>query len=347
MLPLRSLATGSIQSAQPRAGDAAPTGNGSARSANRSGRAERPLHDTAELPQPHLALALAAVGATHAGLLLLAWHATSDRDLRPPPTPLVVRLIDERAARSDAIASPPQALAAIPAPAAPPTRDPKASARTSAAPPPASPSTRAPQVARPRAATLPPPNPLLATNAPASSTTRTQNTTTATPTAAATATAAAATPTPSPPNIAIASMPEPAAGPATAASPSPARSVVEAATPVDAGVPVASAPAAPAAPSATADKVIPASAVQYLEPLAPEYPRMARRLGEHGQVLVRVYIDATGAAHRTQVARTSGHPRLDEAALSAVQRARFRPYTENGRAVAGWAFIPIEFELET
>ena len=64
-------------------------------------------------------------------------------------------------------------------------------------------------------------------------------------------------------------------------------------------------------------------------------------------MLVRVYIDESGGAQRAQVARTSGHHRLDEAAVAAVQRAKFRPYTENGRAVAGWAFIPIEFELET
>jgi len=29
-----------------------------------------------------------------------------------------------------------------------------------------------------------------------------------------------------------------------------------------------------------------------------------------------------------------------------VQKARFKPYTENGMPIAGWAFIPLEFELE-
>ena len=39
-------------------------------------------------------------------------------------------------------------------------------------------------------------------------------------------------------------------------------------------------------------------------------------------------------------------PVLDEAAVAAVKKARFKPYTENGQATAGWALIPIDFELE-
>ena len=47
-----------------------------------------------------------------------------------------------------------------------------------------------------------------------------------------------------------------------------------------------------------------------------------------------------------QLAQSSGFARLDEAALAGVQRARFKPYTENGVPTAGWARIPIPFELE-
>ena len=44
---------------------------------------------------------------------------------------------------------------------------------------------------------------------------------------------------------------------------------------------------------------------------------------------------STRPAARTnlQVNRSSGHPRLDEAAFAAVQKARFKPYTENGQPV--------------
>ncbi|MEO8835989.1 MAG: TonB family protein [Caldimonas sp.] len=107
----------------------------------------------------------------------------------------------------------------------------------------------------------------------------------------------------------------------------------------------APAPAPPPAP-APQPKIIPASAVQYLEPISLDYPRASRRLRETGRVMLRVRIDEAGRPQSVQVQHSSGHPRLDDAALAAVQRARFQPYTENGHAVAGWAFIPIDFELE-
>jgi protein TonB len=110
---------------------------------------------------------------------------------------------------------------------------------------------------------------------------------------------------------------------------------------------VAAAPALPAPPAPPpAPKIIPASAVQYLEPIVLRYPRLSQRNGETGRVLIRVYIDEAGLAKNVQVNRSSGHPRLDDAALAAVQKARFKPYTENGAAVAGWAYIPLDFELE-
>ncbi|MBX3619795.1 MAG: energy transducer TonB, partial [Rhizobacter sp.] len=72
----------------------------------------------------------------------------------------------------------------------------------------------------------------------------------------------------------------------------------------------------------------------------------SRRLNEQGTVTLRVYIDERGLPATVLVARPSGFPRLDEAAVSSVRRWRFKPYTENGQALAGWAFIPVIFELE-
>ena len=105
---------------------------------------------------------------------------------------------------------------------------------------------------------------------------------------------------------------------------------------------VANAAAAPAPPP----KLIPASAVQYLDPPRLVYPRLSRRNGESGRVLVRVYIDADGLPAQVQVSQSSGHVRLDDAALDGVRNARFKPYTEHGHPTAGWAAIWLEFELE-
>jgi periplasmic protein TonB len=108
---------------------------------------------------------------------------------------------------------------------------------------------------------------------------------------------------------------------------------------------VAEAPPAPPAPPQP-PQIIPASEVQYLVRPAPEYPRLSIRAGESGLVMVSVYIDEAGLPRTVQVQQSSGHVRLDEAAVSAVRRARFKPYTQNGVPTAGWARIPIPFELE-
>lgn len=93
-------------------------------------------------------------------------------------------------------------------------------------------------------------------------------------------------------------------------------------------------------------KIIPASAVQYVRVPTLVYPRASRHLGESGSVLVRVFIDESGVPQAEQVDKSSGYYRLDDAAIAAVRSARFKPYTENGRAVAGWALIPLNFDLE-
>ena len=152
---------------------------------------------------------------------------------------------------------------------------------------------------------------------------------------------------PRPPEpVVVAANPSPAPAPFVVTAPPPERPapVVAPAPPPVAVAPPTAPPAPPALPPAP--KIIPASAVQYLEPIALEYPRLSKRNGETGRVLISVYIDEAGLAKNLQVNRSSGHPRLDEAAFAAVQKARFKPYTENGMPIAGWAFIPLEFELE-
>ena len=100
-------------------------------------------------------------------------------------------------------------------------------------------------------------------------------------------------------------------------------------------------PAQPAAP-----KTVPASQVAYLDPPNPIYPVRARRAGQKGTVTLRVLIDVTGRPAQVSLQRSSGHEALDEAALSAVRAARFRPYAEGGIAQAVWVLVPINFVLQ-
>ena len=134
----------------------------------------------------------------------------------------------------------------------------------------------------------------------------------------------AAAPTPAPKSFVVAPPPEP--------------------TPPEPAPVVAAAPVAPPAPPPPRN--LSASAVQYLEPLQVEYPRLSKRLGETGVVMLRVFIDEAGRVRDVQVSRTSGHARLDDSAMAAVQKARFRPPSENGQAVSGYAQVPVDFQLE-
>jgi len=69
-------------------------------------------------------------------------------------------------------------------------------------------------------------------------------------------------------------------------------------------------------------------------------------MNETGKVVVRVFVDEQGLPREVQLSQSSGFARLDDSAVAAVRKSRFKPYVENGTAVSGWAFIPIEFGLD-
>jgi len=77
----------------------------------------------------------------------------------------------------------------------------------------------------------------------------------------------------------------------------------------------------------------------------PVYPRISERRGEQGRVVLRVLISPEGRVADVKVRRSSGYSRLDEAAVAAMQHARFRPYTENGIAYKALVDIPFDFVL--
>lgn len=94
-----------------------------------------------------------------------------------------------------------------------------------------------------------------------------------------------------------------------------------------------------------ATPLLDAQSVGYLVPPSPRYPPASRRLREEGEVLVRVLIDVDGRPTEVQMLRSSGHARLDEAAIAAVRAALFRPYVASGRARAAYVRVPVEFAL--
>ena len=88
------------------------------------------------------------------------------------------------------------------------------------------------------------------------------------------------------------------------------------------------------------------SAVEYLRQPRPEYPAMARRMGEEGKVVMRVLVNDKGQAEKIDIQQSSGSQRLDDAARIAIQRALFKPYIEDGKAIAMIATATINFAID-
>lgn len=77
----------------------------------------------------------------------------------------------------------------------------------------------------------------------------------------------------------------------------------------------------------------------------PNYPAISRRLGEQGQVKLKVELDETGRVTSARVVESSGFKRLDEAGLNAVKSWRCNPATRDGKPVRAVALQPLDFIL--
>jgi protein TonB len=84
----------------------------------------------------------------------------------------------------------------------------------------------------------------------------------------------------------------------------------------------------------------------YLQNPEPDYPSLSKRLGEEGRVILRVHVTAEGLADQLEIRESSGHPRLDQAALGTVRRWRFIPARRGNDRLAGWVLVPLSFQLD-
>jgi protein TonB len=91
---------------------------------------------------------------------------------------------------------------------------------------------------------------------------------------------------------------------------------------------------------------LPSAKADYLHNLQADYPRMSKRLGEQGRVVVRVLIGEDGLAQKVELLTSSGFERLDKSAMEAAMRGRYVPGKRGGVAEAMWWQVPIQFTLE-
>ncbi len=77
----------------------------------------------------------------------------------------------------------------------------------------------------------------------------------------------------------------------------------------------------------------------------PAYPRMARRRGYEGTVVLSVLVNAQGVVEASRVHRSCGHETLDDAALKAVRNWIFTPGRRGDKPAPMWVTVPIRFQL--
>ena len=77
----------------------------------------------------------------------------------------------------------------------------------------------------------------------------------------------------------------------------------------------------------------------------PVYPRYCRINGQEGVVVLVVEVGADGKPGAVTVAESSGHTRLDNAAIEALRKASFAPATRGGKPVASMKRIAVAFRL--
>jgi TonB family protein len=104
------------------------------------------------------------------------------------------------------------------------------------------------------------------------------------------------------------------------------------------------------------DTALPRDADQWDEPPRPmnmqevgraleaEYPPDLREAGVPGWVEVRLHVDAAGVVTSLETVRAS-HDAFGPAAERALRHLRFRPARVDGRPVAVWVSIPVQFTL--
>jgi protein TonB len=78
----------------------------------------------------------------------------------------------------------------------------------------------------------------------------------------------------------------------------------------------------------------------------PEYPPSSRRAGEAGTVTLQVFVLDSGRVGEVKIAKSSGFPKLDEAAVKEVQRNwRLVPGKEDGKPISMWHTFQVTFKL--
>ena len=79
---------------------------------------------------------------------------------------------------------------------------------------------------------------------------------------------------------------------------------------------------------------------------APAYPRLSRRRGEEGTVVLELMVLKDGTVEEITIKESSGYPRLDKSAMEAVRRWKYNPATRGGQPIDYRYLQPVTFSLK-
>ncbi len=104
--------------------------------------------------------------------------------------------------------------------------------------------------------------------------------------------------------------------------------------------------AAPAAPARLAPQARTPANVSAADCDKPDYPSASRRMEEEGTVSLRFLVGVDGKVIQSEIEKSSGFKRLDEAARAGLSKCRFQPATVDGRPEQAWASMKYTWRLE-
>ena len=104
--------------------------------------------------------------------------------------------------------------------------------------------------------------------------------------------------------------------------------------------------AAPAAPARAAPQARTPASVSAAQCDKPDYPTASRRMEEEGTVSLRFLVGVDGKVIQSEIEKSSGFKRLDEAARAGLSKCRFQPATVDGRPEQAWASMKYTWRLE-
>ncbi len=80
-------------------------------------------------------------------------------------------------------------------------------------------------------------------------------------------------------------------------------------------------------------------------PIRPVYPEIAQEAGIEGTVYIQFFINNKGLVTEAYVQKGIPNTGLNEAALEAVKKSKWKPAQQRDKKVGVWQTVPVKFEL--